>query len=465
MINTDKAYLFGLIVGGGSFGESHDAFAINLPYDKWGDVRQNPIRASKISQDIARVVAPILHNDYGLLASYSSDSKEWQITISGDYSRLSNDLAEYGIQLSKTMRKSADISHLCKALSNDVLRRRFLAGLADTVGSTNPNHRRFSDDVQIVSFEFSGFNYRLVFEVCKLFASTGCYADQILWNHPNMHSSLDPYYASWKKGFKLRVPLDEYTESVGFSFQSKTISSRENQIKEQKGKIHSVPCSQKAIVANCSVVHPDEDYFQLPDEIRGGHYLHHKHFCAVLGCPFAPYEEIDGLISNAGNFISPFPILFKGTTAEIQNAISNDPFLRNCEYSFTEVDLSDFVSALLSNKDGLLFGNGRNSGYPAGKILDGINYLIQANSNTLKGKRTSGVREVVIREYLSNHSCASLRLGVPDKLSALVLSTSSGSFSAMVGSRNPEVYQKLVTRDPKNKYKLCVRQISDDDFK
>ena len=35
-MDTDKAYLLGLIIGGGVFGNAEDVFSIRLPYKKWG---------------------------------------------------------------------------------------------------------------------------------------------------------------------------------------------------------------------------------------------------------------------------------------------------------------------------------------------------------------------------------------------------------------------------------------------
>ena len=51
-MNTDKAYLFGLIIGGGIWGNAEDVFRIRLPYRQWGSYIQNPQRASDISRDI-----------------------------------------------------------------------------------------------------------------------------------------------------------------------------------------------------------------------------------------------------------------------------------------------------------------------------------------------------------------------------------------------------------------------------
>lgn len=53
-MDTDKAYLLGLIIGGGVFGNAEDVFNIRLPYKKWGSYLENPQRAGEIAGDILR---------------------------------------------------------------------------------------------------------------------------------------------------------------------------------------------------------------------------------------------------------------------------------------------------------------------------------------------------------------------------------------------------------------------------
>ena len=55
-MDTDKAYLLGLIIGGGVFGNAEDVFRIRLPYKKWGSYIDNPQRAGQIAGDILRKV-------------------------------------------------------------------------------------------------------------------------------------------------------------------------------------------------------------------------------------------------------------------------------------------------------------------------------------------------------------------------------------------------------------------------
>ncbi len=161
-MNTDKAYLFGLIIGGGIWGNAEDVFRIKLPYKQWGSYEQNPQRASQISRDIM-VVGQLFKSIYGITVSYdTSVSGIWYILCEGDTTELQSDLQSYGIACEGELRKNVSISRITDDLVDEFMKRRFIAGLADTIGSTNKNHRRFTDEVQILSFELSGFNFSYV---------------------------------------------------------------------------------------------------------------------------------------------------------------------------------------------------------------------------------------------------------------------------------------------------------------
>jgi len=326
-IDTDKAYLFGLIIGGGKFGNAEDFFSIQLPYRQWGSYIKNPQRAAQISDDIMRFVGPLLLSIYGLRVNFTATNKHWIIICEGDLTDLKADLEYYGINCEGELRAELPITGIIPHLKDDNIKRRFIAGLADSIGSTNPTQRRFSDDVQILSFELKGFNFKSVCDLCKLLYSVNCIPDQILWNHPNFHASNDPFYKDWTKGFKLRIPLNQYTEFGSFGFQTKVESAKENCAK-QKHKHEAGVCEEREIRPTISTIHPDEDDHRLPSCIRGGHYIHSRHICAVLGCPHAPYSQLNGAFEHIGELITPFPILCKDTASKIQEIINENSLMR-----------------------------------------------------------------------------------------------------------------------------------------
>ena len=135
-MDTDKAYLLGLIIGGGVFGNAEDVFRIRLPYKKWGSYLENPQRAGEIAGDILRKVGQMFRAVYNLSVQYeTTPGGMWTILCEGDTTAVKSDLTHYGIGCEGELRGSADISQVVLELVDDNLKRRFIAGLADTIGS------------------------------------------------------------------------------------------------------------------------------------------------------------------------------------------------------------------------------------------------------------------------------------------------------------------------------------------
>ena len=343
-MNTDKAYIMGLVTGGGSFSADHKSFSIRLPYKQWGDLSKNPERAGMIATDILKVVRPLMSVEYELDVSYTP-GKEWFIACHGDTKKLIADLRSYGIEPTSDLHKTADLSKLIDALTDTNMKKRYIAGVADTIGSMAPSHRRFSDDVQIISFEISGFNYKYVCQLCNLLYSLGCVPDQILWQHPNMQSGTDSYYSSWKKGNKLRVTLDSFNTFGSLAFKSKSSAAKENRLRETSGTYNAaIQCEEKKLsVPGVVAVHVDENYKDIPCELRGGHFIHHKQICAALDCPHAPRHELDSLLAHAERYVSPFAVLHKDDVVGIAGIIDRDPILKNRSYVTMELKVKELV--------------------------------------------------------------------------------------------------------------------------
>ena len=459
IISGDKAYLLGLVIGGGVWGNAEDVLRIVLPYRHWGIDTQ---RATSISKDVMRVVSPMFRGIYKLNISYEASASEWAILCEGDTSELEDDLKAIGISPAGEIRKNANLEELLPHLVDTNLKRRFIAGLADTIGSTKETHRRFSDDRQIISFEISGFNFKFVKELCQLLSSIGCFADQILWNHPNFHTSSDPYYeGSWSKGFKIRVLLDQYKTFGSFAFTAKAESAQEN-LKKETQPVQAISCKDKQIKApSVSVVHPAEDSTSLPPIIRGCHFLHYFHVCAVLGCPNAPYSEIEKLLRNAQDYISPFPILTKKTKPEIYSIINETPIFKNRVYTQKEISISNLYN-LYTSKYKFLFQVDYETGYPLNKVISAVAFLIAAKTGNLNGSRPKGNQDKIIENYLKQNPDATIIIKKPEILTPIIMELDS--HAALVGPMNPKVYSKLISFDPNNKYRMHVRCITEKDL-
>lgn len=460
-MNTDKAYILGLIIGGGIWGNAEDVLRIRLPFKQWGSYEINPKRAGDISRDVMKMVKPLFKAIYNISVSYdASAGGVWNILCEGDLSILRAELEAYGIQCQGEVRKSANINNIVPELVDDNLKRRFVAGLADTIGSTKSTHRRFNDNKQMVSFEISGFEFGFVCSLCKLLHSIECYPDQILWNHPNFHCSNNPYDSKWKKGFKLRVYLDQYEKFGAFAFMSKALSVKENQALETVPN-EGIPCTDREIrTPSVACVHCDENSELLPTEIRGGHYLHNRHVCAALGCEHAPYDEVKKLIKKAEYYINPFPVLVKGTMTEIKKILDSDSVLNARTYQNIEIRISDLYNR---SEHELLYGDGNESGYPVNKVILAVTYLIAAQTNQLGGLRPKGSKDKIITEYLQDNPDGTVSILLPEIMTPLIVRMNT--YAALVGPNNPKVYKNLIQTCPENEYKIRIRAIEEGDLR
>ncbi|MDR1881536.1 MAG: hypothetical protein LBR26_01990 [Prevotella sp.] len=462
-MNSDKAYLLGLVIGGGVFGNAEDTFVVKLPYKKWGSYIKNPGRAGEIAKNILKVVSPMFRTIYGLNISYQTyESGTWDVLCEGDLTALINDLNHYGISAAGEIKRNVSIEKVVAELVDDNLKRRFIAGLADTIGSLTPSHRRFTEDNQIISFEISGLCFNFVCQVCRLLHGIKCYPDQILWNHPNFHTGNNPYYKQWKKGFKVRVKLDQYARFGAYAFTTKAESSLEN-LQLQDGSVDSQTCEQHRINAVVSCVHPDENSPLLPPEIRGGHFIHNKHVCAVLGCEHTPYNEVKRLLAKSEKYINPFLIIVKDRATIIDDIINRTPLFKNRKYNTQNLKVKSLYKMYKDDAHALVFGNTNTTGYPLNEVMQGIAYLVSAQTGNLHGNRPKGKFSEIIETALSASSEMVFAFKVPDLLTPLIIFTKS--HAVLIGARNPSVYKKLIHFDAKNPYKVTVRDITEADLK
>ena len=459
MLNTDKAYLLGLIIGGGNFGTAEDVFSVRLPFKKWGSYLENPQRAGQISRDIMNVVSPMFRNTYNLVVSFEASENIWRILCDGDTTELKSDLQYYGIGCEGEIRAYADISKVCTELVDDNLKRRFIAGLADSIGSMAKSQRRFTAENQILSLEIKGHNFRFVCDLCRLLHSINCIPDQVNWNHPNIHCSSNPYYFTWNKGFKLRILLDQFAQFGAFAFRTKAESSIENRRLQQQ--IHmAVPCPEQRINVTPSCVHPAENDPLLPDSIRGGHYIHYRHFCAVLGCEHAPCDKILNEFSRLGELVIPFPIQCRDLIENIEAIIADNPLYSERDYTNIQSRISMLLIEFQTDSNALIYGTKSNNGYPLREILQAVAFII-ADDSELYGNRPKGYVEIISRHIESNPDL-SITIRKPELLTPLVLL--GNGRGALVGAKNPDVYKRLVQQTNENKYKLQVRPITKEDL-
>lgn len=431
-LNTEKSYLIGLLIGGGII--KSNALQIVLPYKKWGDLKIEPLRGGGISEDILKRAKPLWQQHYKVDISYKIDS-DWKIIFDSISAELREDLVFLGLMDSGELRNNANLTKLLPLLDNEEKIRSFIAGIVDTVGSLAKSHRRFSDQFQIVSLEFKGRNFALVTDIARLLVKIDCVPDQILWNHPNQHSGLDRYYSSWKKGFKIRVALDDYILRGSFVFESKQLSASENQGVQKKQNTSS---GKKSNIHGRTTLHVDENTDWLPESVRGLHFIHYTHLAEHLGLKL-PLSIIDS-IHDYHEYVSPFTVLTKGKLSDISTIIKNEKYLNDTTFNYINVDLKSLVKTFEKDSNALLFGNTSEDGFPINYILQGLAYVIAANDPTkVKGKRILGSYVDLLKELQT----ADAQIGIPNKGTCLQIK--GDTFSALIGYVNNDFTKTLVT--------------------
>ena len=439
-INTTKAYLFGVLVGGGVI--HNGILQIAFPYKKWGDLKINPQRAGVISEDILKRIRPLFKDQYKI-EIYFKVEKDWKIVSQEVTEELLTDLKTVGLPIEGEFRYLANLDQLIPFLKSKPHIQSFITGLVDTVGSMVVSHRRFTKNFQIISLEFKGNNFSLVKSVVQLLQAIGCDPDQVLWNHPNQHSGDDKYYKSWKKGFKVRVCLDDYLLKGGFFFQAKQNSAVENK-KEQDAKKSAQKTAKK--ISGRVPIHMDQHSDWLPEDLRGAHFIHNQHFYSFFGLKVSETLDLKKVLSHYEKYFCPFTCLTRGTINEINKIKETEKYLRESKYSRAQFDLGNLIAAHKRNTSTLLFGNCESDGFPINYVLQGLAYVIAASTNNkIKGKRVLGKYIELLIEYARKPSFKNLKIIIlrPNRGTCLIIANSK--FGALVGYVNDAFNKSLIT--------------------
>lgn len=307
-INHTKAYILGLLVGGGKI-DKH-TFMIDLPFKKWG---MDTSRMNVIAVDILTRICKNFNETYRFNVTYEIGNGKWLIRPldSSDFSEIIADLGFLGLPTSGFLLAKANLVKV-KTVLKGISIESFLSGIFDARASLALSHRRFTDDAPVVSIEIPGStkNFIFVVQLCSWLTELGSVTDQILYNHPNQHSSSDPNYKGWKKGFKIRFLVNSFLTKHSFALQAKAIDV--TSIKKTQDKDEQIPCYLRKLRKPSAVsVHIDQNSTELPIEVRNKLFFHYHHFCALLNCPYAPVDEIKKLVKNAKEYITFFPRLTK----------------------------------------------------------------------------------------------------------------------------------------------------------
>ena len=114
MINHEKAYILGLLVGNGTI--ANNTFIIKLPFNKWG---MEPHKMNEIARDILTKISDKFNKSYRFSINYEIGSNEWIIKPidNADIKLLKEDLKTLGLPYEGFLLKTTDLSTEKKILT------------------------------------------------------------------------------------------------------------------------------------------------------------------------------------------------------------------------------------------------------------------------------------------------------------------------------------------------------------
>ena len=130
-LNHTKAYILGLLVGGGKI-DKH-TFIIDLPFKKWG---MDTSRMNVIATDILTRICNYFNLTYDFNVTYEIGNNKWLIKpIDGsDFSEIIEDLNYLGLPIGGFLLAKANLNQ-AKAILKDIQVESFLSGIFDARAS------------------------------------------------------------------------------------------------------------------------------------------------------------------------------------------------------------------------------------------------------------------------------------------------------------------------------------------
>lgn len=282
-MNTEMAYLLGMITGNGEIqhGKTSVTISIDIPHKKLETEFQKDvgIYVKASITDIRQILEPLLgtalrfiQNPNISILSFTKPKEDYLIREILRYIGYA------------TFTDNIRISSEVFAFTTDE-RKQFVKGFADVTGYIRRSNYAFSEPNYRVYFEIPN-NWELVIDFANLLKSIDVPIQNIDWAHPNMRDgNLTKYNQGkqnfWKKEHQIKVWAVEY-QPIGFAVIHKQ-EALNYFAKKQQSYIETI---QKKCLSDVThkyywelvprkrkkLFHPSENDPSIPKIIRGKHY-------------------------------------------------------------------------------------------------------------------------------------------------------------------------------------------------
>ena len=276
-MNTQMAYLIGMILGNGEVHKNNDTttISIEIPHKNLMDDegREVSIYVKSSLVDIRNIIEPLI--GYKLPISENKRATSFSFTMQNE---------EYTMR--EILRFIGDKKHHSSMVMNQELfsmtnegKQALLRGLADVTGYIRKSNIAYGQEGQHrVYIEVPG-NWQMVIDIANMLKDLNIPVQTIDFGHPNFRdSNLKKYNAGkplyWKKEHQLKIWANEFLP-IGFNISHKQKSlekyAQELTLHLTKEQTHQFYW-EKAAKTRIKLHHPMENDASLPEKIRGKHY-------------------------------------------------------------------------------------------------------------------------------------------------------------------------------------------------
>jgi len=287
-MNTQMAYLIGMILGNGEVQRKSDTttITVELPHKNLIDDegREVSVYVKSSLTDIRGIVEPLI--GYSLPISQTKRATQFSFTMPN---------ADYTMR--EILRFIGNGVHHSTMTMNDELfgmktdeKKELLRGIADVTGYIRKSNIAFGQDgCHRVYIEIPG-NWQMVIDIANMLKDLDIPIQTIDFGHPNFRDSNlkkynegKPYY--WKKEHQIKIWANEFLP-IGFNIvhKQRALERYADELLDylDEEKTHQFYW-QKTIRRKEKPIHPMENAESLPLSIRGKHYESWTELAKELG--------------------------------------------------------------------------------------------------------------------------------------------------------------------------------------
>lgn len=276
-MNTQMAYLIGMILGNGEVQRKSDTttITVELPHKNLIDDagREVPIYVKSSLVDIRNIIEPLI--GYKLPISETNKTTKFSFTMPNEEYTMQEIIRFIG---HKDHHSSMTMNKELFSISKDE-KKALLKGFADVTGYIRKSNMAYGQEGHHrVYIEIPG-NWQMVIDVANLLKDLDVPVQTIDFGHPNFRdSNLKKYNEGkplyWKKEHQIKIWANEFL-SIGFniSHKQKALEKYADEISRHltKRQTHRFYW-ERTIKKRIKDRHPMENDMSLPINIRGKHY-------------------------------------------------------------------------------------------------------------------------------------------------------------------------------------------------